>query len=338
MTAASEIATMTGTVGNPVVDVEPGDVRLARSRHRPARRVQPGRRARRHRRARGHPGRRAGRRAVRAGAAGPGAGRARAAAGLGVHRPGRGEPHRCWARATNCWTSPTLPWPEPAQWLAACRAGPLVADGADAPGGRPLRLVDERLYLERYWREEESVRCSLAERAAAPPPVVDLARLRVGLDRLFGAPEAAAQRLAAAVGVLRSVSVLAGGPGTGKTSTVAGLLALLFDQPGPPPRVALAAPTGKAAARLEEAVAATLPARLRERVAPASTLHRLLGHRGGGGGHPAAALRRRGGRRDLDGVADHDGPAAGRGPAARPPGPGRRPGSAGLGGGRRGAR
>ena len=178
----------------------------------------------------------------------------------------------------------TLPWPEPAQWLAACRAGPLVADGAEAPGGRPLRLVDERLYLERYWREEESVRCSLAERAAAPPPVVDLGRLRAGLDRLFDTPEAALQRLAAAVGVLRSVSVLAGGPGTGKTSTVAGLLELLFDQPGPPPRVALAAPTGKAAARLEEAVAAALPARLAERVAAASTLHRLLGHRGGGDG------------------------------------------------------
>ena len=83
--------------------------------------------------------------------------------------------------------------------------------------------------------------------------------------------------------MLRRVTVLAGGPGTGKTTTVAGLLALLFDQPGPPPRVALAAPTGKAAARLEEAVAAALPARLRDRVPPASTLHRLLGHRPGSG-------------------------------------------------------
>ena len=60
------------------------------------------------------------------------------------------------------------------------------------------------------------------------------------------------------------MTVIAGGPGTGKTTTVARLLALLTDQPGPPPRIALAAPTGKAAARLAEAVrgeAAKLPSR-----------------------------------------------------------------------------
>jgi exodeoxyribonuclease V alpha subunit len=183
-----------------------------------------------------------------------------------------------------------LPWPEPAGWLAACRAGPLVADGADAPGGRPLRLVDGLLYLDRYWQEEELVRRVLAERAAAPPPAVDLPRLRAGLQQQFGAAEAGRQRLAAAVGVLRRVTVLAGGPGTGKTTTVAGLLELLFDQPGPPPRIALAAPTGKAAARLEEAVAAALPARLRDRVPPASTLHRLLGRRPGSGHDGAQRL------------------------------------------------
>ncbi len=80
---------------------------------------------------------------------------------------------------------------------------------------------------------------------------------------------------------LRRVTVLAGGPGTGKTTTVARLLALLHDQPGPAPRVALAAPTGKAAARLQEAVAAELPAQLRARVPEAATLHRLLGWRPG---------------------------------------------------------
>ncbi|WP_232665379.1 exodeoxyribonuclease V subunit alpha [Pseudonocardia sp. TRM90224] len=170
-----------------------------------------------------------------------------------------------------------LPWPEPAAWLAACVAGPLVADGADAPGGRPLRLVDGLLYLERYWREEELVRTSLLERAAAAPPQVDLDVLRDGLDRHFTSAGSEQQRLAAAVGALRRVTVLAGGPGTGKTTTVARLLALLAEQPGPPPRVALAAPTGKAAARLQEAVTAELPAELRARVPEASTLHRLLG-------------------------------------------------------------
>lgn len=176
-----------------------------------------------------------------------------------------------------------LPWPEPGSWLAVCRAGPLVAEGADAPGGRPLRLVDGLLYLDRHWREEELVRCSLRGRAAAVPPEVDLARLGTSLQALFPHPDSARQRLAAAVGALRRVTVLAGGPGTGKTTTVAGLLALLHDQPGPPPRVALAAPTGKAAARLEEAVSAALSAELRARVPAATTLHRLLGRRPGGG-------------------------------------------------------
>ena len=174
-----------------------------------------------------------------------------------------------------------LPWPEPAGWLTACTAGPLVADGADAPPGRPLRLVDGLLYLERYWGEEEVVRRSLAERAATGAPEVDLPRLRAGLDRLFAAPGSERQRLAAAVTALRRVTVLAGGPGTGKTTTVARLLELLHDQPGPPPRVALAAPTGKAAARLQEAVAAELPPQLRAKVPEAATLHRLLGWRPG---------------------------------------------------------
>jgi exodeoxyribonuclease V alpha subunit len=174
-----------------------------------------------------------------------------------------------------------LPWPDPEAWLAACTAGPLVADGPHAPPGRPLRLVDGLLYLERYWDDEEVVRRSLAERAATDAPVVDLDRLRASLDRLFRAEGSQRQRLAAAVSALRRVTVLAGGPGTGKTTTVARLLALLHDQPGPPPRVALAAPTGKAAARLQEAVVAELPPELRAKVPEAATLHRLLGWRPG---------------------------------------------------------
>jgi exodeoxyribonuclease V alpha subunit len=174
-----------------------------------------------------------------------------------------------------------LPWPEPSSWLATCTAGPLVADGVGAPAGRPLRLVDGLLYLERYWGEEEQVRLSLQQRAAATPPEVDLTRLRASLDRHFPDAHSTRQRLAAAVGVLRRVTVLAGGPGTGKTTTVARLLAVLGEQPGPPPRVALAAPTGKAAARLQEAVQGEL-AGADLRVPEASTLHRLLGWRPGG--------------------------------------------------------
>ncbi|HZQ78640.1 MAG TPA: exodeoxyribonuclease V subunit alpha [Acidimicrobiia bacterium] len=96
------------------------------------------------------------------------------------------------------------------------------------------------------------------------------------------------QRLAAETAVRRALTVVAGGPGTGKTTTVARILALLDEQASaagrPPPLVALAAPTGKAAARLEEAVheeAAGLPVdeRRRQRLLAthASTIHRLLG-------------------------------------------------------------
>ena len=183
-----------------------------------------------------------------------------------------------------------LPWPEPDAWQAACAASPLVAAGADAPCGRPLRLAGGLLYLERYWLQEEQVRHELDRRGRA---AVDLPRLRAGLERLFGAADPARpdrQRLAAAVAALRRVTVLAGGPGTGKTTTVARLLALIAEQGArdarPAPRIALAAPTGKAAARLAEAVRdelATLPASDRARVGepPASTLHRLLGWRPG---------------------------------------------------------
>ncbi|MDF2978158.1 MAG: exodeoxyribonuclease alpha subunit [Actinomycetospora sp.] len=175
-----------------------------------------------------------------------------------------------------------LRWPEPGPWLAACAASPLVAADDPTATGHPLRLVDGLLYLDRYWRQEEQVRTALAVRAAAPPPEVDDERLRAALDRLFrGGEDAtdAAQRRAVAVSALRWTSVLAGGPGTGKTTTVATLLAVLRDQ-DPTLRVALAAPTGKAAARMQEALAEVeLPPADRERLAglSASTIHRLLG-------------------------------------------------------------
>jgi exodeoxyribonuclease V alpha subunit len=181
----------------------------------------------------------------------------------------------------------SLPWPELDEWIAACKVSPLVSDGADEPSGRPLRLASGLIYLERYWQQEEVVRVQLQRRFAAPAPDIDQSRLAAALPRLFDheglAPgEADRQDLAVVVSALGRVSVLAGGPGTGKTTTVARLLALLRDQPGPALRIALAAPTGKAAARLEEAVraaAAQLEPEDQHRLGDltASTLHRLLG-------------------------------------------------------------
>ena len=164
-----------------------------------------------------------------------------------------------------------LSWP--GDWTAL-HDSPLVAVGADAPW-RPLRLVDGLLYLDRYWQQEQLVRRELDERAARPAPPVDL----TALPGLFDGPAPDLQRLATAVAAGRWVSVVTGGPGTGKTHTVARLLRLLLEQPGPRPRIALAAPTGKAAARLQESVlgqaeAVGLPVDL-----TAQTLHRLLGWR-----------------------------------------------------------
>ncbi|RZT85958.1 DNA helicase/exodeoxyribonuclease V alpha subunit [Pseudonocardia sediminis] len=185
-----------------------------------------------------------------------------------------------------------LPWPDPVTWRAECVASPLVADGDAAPPGLPLRLVGDLLYLERYWQEEELVRTQFEARSG-PVATVDPARLSAALDRLFGEPGAERQRLAAAVAALRPVSVIAGGPGTGKTTTVARLLALLHDLHGartgrPPLRVALAAPTGKAAARLTQSVADAVPRMPGDEGSvlsgtAASTLHRLLGSRGSSG-------------------------------------------------------
>ena len=177
-----------------------------------------------------------------------------------------------------------LPWPAQRGWVAACQASPLVAVGADGDPWRPLRLVDGLLYLDRYWRQEQLVRAELDGRARRPAGDVDEAVLVTALRRLFPGRAPDRQRLAAAVSAVRPVTVLAGGPGTGKTTTVARLLALLHALPGPPLRVALAAPTARAAARLQEAVRGVtgeLPAEDQARIgAPTgTTVHRLLGWR-----------------------------------------------------------
>jgi exodeoxyribonuclease V alpha subunit len=169
-----------------------------------------------------------------------------------------------------------VPWPEPMQWQAAVRASVLLRKPV-------LHLYDDRLlYLDRYWREEKQV-CDdlLALLASRPTPELPIS------ERLF--PKMyEEQREAAEIALTQAVTVLTGGPGTGKTTTVARLLALVAEQADlsglARPRIALAAPTGKAAARLQEAVAhevARLTAADRERLGElrAVTLHRLLGSR-----------------------------------------------------------
>ncbi|TDL10420.1 exodeoxyribonuclease V subunit alpha [Mycolicibacterium obuense] len=171
---------------------------------------------------------------------------------------------------------PELPWPATQDWLTAVKASPLVnqqvvhvRSDADA----------DLVYLDRYWREEQQVRDDVLALLASRQPTA-----APGLERLFpmGWEE---QRRAADIALAQSLTVLTGGPGTGKTTTVARLLAVLAEQAAlagrPQLRIALAAPTGKAAARLLEAVRSelgALDAQDRDRLPAltASTLHRLL--------------------------------------------------------------
>jgi exodeoxyribonuclease V alpha subunit len=185
-----------------------------------------------------------------------------------------------------------LPWPAPEQWVASVAASDLVAAEGDSGRAAPLRLHGSRLYLDRYWQEERRVAGDLIGLSDAVAPAVDLATLRDGLERLFPAGSDVRQRAAAAAAVLRRIAVVGGGPGTGKTTTVARIVSLLGEQAlaagGRLPLVALAAPTGKASARLAEAVhdeAAGLATgeEIRSLLLGlrASTLHRLLGWRPG---------------------------------------------------------
>jgi exodeoxyribonuclease V alpha subunit len=173
--------------------------------------------------------------------------------------------------------------------------------GADS--GQPLVLAGGRLYLRRYWSDENTVADAVRSRtsdgeAAQGRPEPSPALVRHWLDRLFthATRDGGAdwQKIACAMATRGCLAVITGGPGTGKTYTVARLLALLFAVEGERAgqlRVALAAPTGKAAARLKQAIddaleklsdslEGALPLRdLAERMGGARTLHSLLGAR-----------------------------------------------------------
>jgi len=177
---------------------------------------------------------------------------------------------------------PGLAWPDVEAWQESVSASPLVRDS------KVLRQQGGLLYLDRYWTEEGRVRDDVVARRNAPPPDVDAARLGVALDLHFPGDRYSEQRVAAEIACRNWTSVITGGPGTGKTTTIARLLGALLTATDRPLRVALAAPTGKAAARMAQAVAQAageedFPASRRAEVAGlrATTMHRLLGSRPG---------------------------------------------------------
>ncbi|WP_110668115.1 exodeoxyribonuclease V subunit alpha [Salinicola halophilus] len=179
------------------------------------------------------------------------------------------------------------------RWIAALDDSRLVVLAAHATGGAtPLVRDGERLYLRRYWQAEAGVARRLGERLEHPLPVEPamadrLAALFAGNVVEAGEPDW--QRLACALALRQRLTVISGGPGTGKTTTVTRLLALLqqqaLDGGGEALRIRLAAPTGKAAARLSESITGAVSrldveAPVREAIPrEAQTLHRLLGAR-----------------------------------------------------------
>jgi exodeoxyribonuclease V alpha subunit len=204
----------------------------------------------------------------------------------------RGEGHICIDLAELAGTviehegGETLSCPPFDAWLKALNKSPVVG----RPGDRkPLILCGVRLYLFRYWDFETLLARALKDMASAKIKTFDEPQLKSSFERIFprqddhGKREADWQKIAAFTSVRNRLCVISGGPGTGKTFTVAKILAILVEQSGNDTlNIAITAPTGKAAARLQEAIKeakATLSCSDTVKAAipdEASTLHRLL--------------------------------------------------------------
>jgi exodeoxyribonuclease V alpha subunit len=195
--------------------------------------------------------------------------------------------------------APTLP--PRGEWLAALTASGLVGDGS---GDEPLVLAgNDKLRFARFHDAEQRIWQGIDHRLGRPPDEDGLAGLEPLVRQLFGPPPEGAginwQAVAAVSALRHRFCVITGGPGTGKTFTVARVLALLLTH-DPGLRLALAAPTGKAANRLTESIRGQLhdlplPEEIKARLgAEAKTIHRLLDY------HPVTDSFRFNSERKLD--------------------------------------
>jgi len=175
---------------------------------------------------------------------------------------------------------------------AALLASGVVCDGREAAADLLPLVIDSsrRIYLARYFDYERRLARALVERAQVSANAPDPAELKARVGRYFAESKNDDdtidwQRVAALVALSGRLTIVSGGPGTGKTTTVVGVLACLLDE-NPALRIALAAPTGKAAQRMQEALverANVLPPELAERLPRTSfTLQRLLGTQANG--------------------------------------------------------
>lgn len=173
-------------------------------------------------------------------------------------------------------------------WVGMLNNSPFVG----SPGEfKPLILdSSHRLYLQRHWKNEKRLAEHILKKAGQPTEKVDIKLLRQGLNCYFGKSREAVdwQKVAAALAVLNSFAVISGGPGTGKTTTVVRVLGLLLEQANQRGRnfsITLAAPTGKAAARLESSIQNALqdlPTSnvIKDKIpVKCHTIHQLLGAR-----------------------------------------------------------
>jgi exodeoxyribonuclease V alpha subunit len=176
---------------------------------------------------------------------------------------------------------------QPGTVREALLASGVVCDGEEVAADLLPLVIDsgQRIYLARYFDYERRLARALVERSKADFASVGPDELKARVGRYFTASKNAGdgidwQRVAALVALSGRLTIVSGGPGTGKTTTVVGVLACLLDQ-DPALRVALAAPTGKAAQRMQEALAeraGSLPPELAARLPSTSfTLQRLLG-------------------------------------------------------------
>lgn len=179
-------------------------------------------------------------------------------------------------------SSVTLFCPSLFSWLEALQNCPFIG----APGEQtPFILNEHYLYLYRYWRYEQQLGNFIQTCFQRPPPTIDYNSLNTRISELFPTEnqgEIDWQKVAALTALLTNFCLISGGPGTGKTFTVAKILVLLLTQ-SPHLRIALTAPTGKAAARLKQVITVAMetlacPASIKPLIPQETyTLHRLLG-------------------------------------------------------------
>lgn len=186
--------------------------------------------------------------------------------------------------------------PEYETWVESLRQYPSVIGFAEL---NPLVVDGTRLYLKRYWDYETSLSDAILARSHVNPAYEQCKpQVKAWLEACFPTQAAGRtdmQKMAAFAALRNRISIISGGPGTGKTFTAARILALLIERelhakPGHKPRILMAAPTGKAAARLKESVQAAknapresvtcmnIPQQIKDLIPEdAQTIHRMLG-------------------------------------------------------------